>query len=82
MQESSRDNVVLLPDGKESLVNELAHSLNLRRVGWIFTDLIADDVKKGTVSKMFKNKILKVKTMILLTNPICNFAHRFTTIIT
>ncbi|XP_051158551.1 nuclear protein localization protein 4 homolog [Leptopilina boulardi] len=48
-QESSRDNVVLLPDGKESLVNELAHSLNLRRVGWIFTDLIADDVKKGTV---------------------------------
>lgn len=41
---------MLLPDGKESLVNELAHSLNLRRVGWIFTDLIADDVKKGTVS--------------------------------
>ncbi|XP_033213216.1 nuclear protein localization protein 4 homolog isoform X1 [Belonocnema kinseyi] len=48
-QESSRDNVVLLPDGKEALVDQLARSLNLRRVGWIFTDLIADDVKKGTV---------------------------------
>lgn len=48
-QESTRDTVHLLLDEKEVLVDELAQSLGLRRVGWIFTDLIADDVKKGTV---------------------------------
>lgn len=48
-QESTRDSVVLLPEEKEELVEELARQLGLRRVGWIFTDLIADDVKKGTV---------------------------------
>ncbi|XP_015608154.1 nuclear protein localization protein 4 homolog [Cephus cinctus] len=48
-QESTRDTVVLLQDDKETLVDELARSLDIRRVGWIFTDLIADDVKKGTV---------------------------------
>ncbi|XP_057323162.1 nuclear protein localization protein 4 homolog isoform X2 [Microplitis mediator] len=48
-QESTRDSISLLPDEKEPLVQELAQKLDLRRVGWIFTDLIADDVKKGTV---------------------------------
>ncbi|XP_031788253.1 nuclear protein localization protein 4 homolog isoform X2 [Nasonia vitripennis] len=48
-QESTRDSIVLLPDEKEALVDELAQSLNLKKVGWIFTDLIADDMKKGTV---------------------------------
>ncbi|XP_014606395.1 PREDICTED: nuclear protein localization protein 4 homolog isoform X1 [Polistes canadensis] len=48
-QESTKDSIQLLPDEKESLVNELARSLNLKKIGWIFTDLIADDVKKGTV---------------------------------
>ncbi|KAG8231751.1 hypothetical protein J437_LFUL012030, partial [Ladona fulva] len=32
----------------------MAERLGLRRVGWIFTDLIADDIKKGTV-KHFRN---------------------------
>jgi nuclear protein localization family protein 4 len=41
-----------LPDEKETQIDELAHSLNLKKVGWIFTDLIADDVKKGTVSNL------------------------------
>ncbi|XP_014220725.1 nuclear protein localization protein 4 homolog isoform X1 [Trichogramma pretiosum] len=48
-QESTRDNIVLLADERESLVDDLARSLNLQKVGWIFTDLIADDIKKGTV---------------------------------
>ncbi|XP_015190103.1 PREDICTED: nuclear protein localization protein 4 homolog isoform X3 [Polistes dominula] len=48
-QESTKDSIQLLPDEKESLVNELARSLNLKKIGWIFTDLIAEDVKKGTV---------------------------------
>lgn len=48
-QESTKDTIRLLPDEKEALVEELGRTLNLRRIGWIFTDLIADDIKKGTV---------------------------------
>ncbi|KAJ9585615.1 hypothetical protein L9F63_002585, partial [Diploptera punctata] len=48
-QESTRDSISLLPDDKESFVQELAQHLGLCRIGWIFTDLVADDVKKGTV---------------------------------
>ncbi|XP_014262142.1 nuclear protein localization protein 4 homolog isoform X1 [Cimex lectularius] len=48
-QETSRDKVKLLPDERESLVNDIARMLGLVKVGWIFTDLIADDVQKGTV---------------------------------
>jgi len=39
-QESSRDTLKLLPDPKEEVVEEIAANLGLRRVGWIFTDLI------------------------------------------
>jgi nuclear protein localization protein 4 homolog len=49
-QENSRDQVKLLPDERQEVVDALARTLGLRRVGWIFTDLVADDVKKGTVS--------------------------------
>lgn len=48
-QESTRDSVKILPDEKEQVVEELARNLGLRRVGWIFTDLLADDMQKGTV---------------------------------
>lgn len=48
-QESTKNSIGLLPDEKEAIVDELARLLNLKRVGWIFTDLIADDLKKGTV---------------------------------
>uniref|UniRef100_A0A023F2S9 Nuclear protein localization protein 4 homolog n=2 Tax=Triatoma infestans TaxID=30076 RepID=A0A023F2S9_TRIIF len=48
-QETTRDKVTLLPDERESLVDEIAHQLGLTRVGWIFTDLIADNTQKGTV---------------------------------
>ncbi|CAK9818482.1 Nuclear protein localization protein 4 homolog [Anthophora plagiata] len=53
-QESTKNSIRLLPDEKEAVVDELAHLLNLRKVGWIFTDLIANDIKKGTV-KHFRN---------------------------
>lgn len=53
-QESSRDQVQLLPDERETLVNKLAEFLGLQRVGWIFTDLVADEVKRGAV-KHFRN---------------------------
>lgn len=48
-QESSRHSIQLLPDENEELVNQIALALGLRRVGWIFTDLLAEDVKNGTV---------------------------------
>lgn len=50
VQESSRDLVRLLPDERQAIVDALAAEMGLTCVGWIFTDLIADDVKKGTVS--------------------------------
>ncbi|KAJ8959763.1 hypothetical protein NQ314_006192 [Rhamnusium bicolor] len=48
-QESSRDSVRLLSDEREEIVEHIANSLGLRRVGWIFTDLLAEDIQKGTV---------------------------------
>lgn len=48
-QETSRERITLLPDEKEALVDEIAHDLGLKKVGWIFTDLIAEDMQKGTV---------------------------------
>ncbi|XP_063825200.1 nuclear protein localization protein 4 homolog isoform X1 [Ostrinia nubilalis] len=40
-QSSSRDAVTLLPDPKQPALDELARRLGLRRVGWLFTDLLA-----------------------------------------
>jgi nuclear protein localization family protein 4 len=51
LQESTRDSITLLSDEKEPVVQEMAQQLGLCQVGWIFTDLVADDVKKGTVSE-------------------------------
>lgn len=54
-QESTRDRITLLRDEREELVEYIASKLGLRRVGWIFTDLVADDLQKGTV-KHVRNK--------------------------
>lgn len=48
-QESTRDSIRLLKDDREDFVKQLADGLGLQPVGWIFTDLIAEDVQKGTV---------------------------------
>nr|CAG4643945.1 EOG090X05T8 [Lepidurus arcticus] len=48
-QESTRDEVKLLPDTREEVVKALASKLGLKRVGWMFTDLVAEDPQKGTV---------------------------------
>jgi nuclear protein localization family protein 4 len=39
-QESSKDHIKILPDPKEEIVEEIAQGLGLRKVGWIFTDLV------------------------------------------
>lgn len=51
-QESTPDAIKLLPDEKEQLVEELASRLGLVRVGWIFTDLVPEDLQKGTVKHL------------------------------
>lgn len=48
-QESSRDGIQLLVDEHEKEVDDLAAVLGLKKVGWIFTDLISDDAAAGTV---------------------------------
>lgn len=48
-QESTRDTIHLLNDERKDIVNDLAKLLGIQCVGWIFTDLLADDVQKGTV---------------------------------
>ncbi len=49
-QENDRDGInFYLNDEKIDIVNEIAQGLGLRCVGWIFTDLIPEDVSKGTV---------------------------------
>uniref|UniRef100_A0A0R3RTM0 NPL4 domain-containing protein n=1 Tax=Elaeophora elaphi TaxID=1147741 RepID=A0A0R3RTM0_9BILA len=48
-QSCSTDSVSLEADPQEKLVDELCSYLNLKRVGWIFTDLWSADSSKGTV---------------------------------
>ncbi len=36
-----------LPDPQEALIDDLARRLNIRRIGWIFTDLVPDESKSG-----------------------------------
>lgn len=38
-----------MADEREQIVDQMAQELGLRRVGWIFTDLIPEDMQKGTV---------------------------------
>lgn len=50
MQDTSKDSINFnLSDEKLDTVHQLAASLGLKCVGWIFTDLIPEDVSKGTV---------------------------------
>ncbi|XP_015791716.1 nuclear protein localization protein 4 homolog [Tetranychus urticae] len=52
-QETGRDFVKLnWPEPNQTEVDSIAKKLNLQRVGWIFTDLIPDDVTKGTVKHL------------------------------
>lgn len=39
----------LLDDPKAKVVDEIAAKLGLTKIGWIFTDLVSEDTRKGTV---------------------------------
>lgn len=51
-QEGTPDSIKLLSDPVEAIVDKLAADLGLQKVGWIFTDLVAEDVRKGTVKHL------------------------------
>lgn len=51
-QSCSRDFITLEEDPKQELVDRIAAKLGLRKVGWLFTDLIPQDVATGTVKQV------------------------------
>ncbi|XP_075702083.1 nuclear protein localization protein 4 homolog [Rhinoderma darwinii] len=48
-QIGTQNSLELLDDPKAKVVDEIAGKLGLRKVGWIFTDLVSEDTRKGTV---------------------------------
>ncbi|GAB1599941.1 nuclear protein localization protein 4 homolog [Argonauta hians] len=48
-QESSKNRIQIMKDDKEELVKKIAEKMGIYPVGWIFTDLMAEDLKKATV---------------------------------
>ncbi|XP_072030080.1 nuclear protein localization protein 4 homolog [Amphiura filiformis] len=48
-QSSTANSLELHEDPHAEVVDYIANKLGLRKVGWIFTDLVADDLTKGTV---------------------------------
>lgn len=62
-QTCTKNSIELHEDPNEQLVDELAAELGLRRVGWIFTDLVALDLTKGTVKHTRGNL---VRTILLI----------------
>uniref|UniRef100_U5EVM2 Nuclear protein localization protein 4 homolog n=1 Tax=Corethrella appendiculata TaxID=1370023 RepID=U5EVM2_9DIPT len=69
-QESGRDFIRLIDDEHENDVEEMAKLLGLRRVGWIFTDLISEDISAGTVktTRGIKTHFLTAQECILAGN--------------
>ena len=57
MQIDTKNSVELLDDDRSHAVEHVASQLGLRQVGWIFTDLVAQDLKKGTV-KYFRGNVV------------------------
>lgn len=51
-QESTRDSIEFKDDPNSDLIDKLAADFGLRKVGCIFTDLIADESKKGIVEHL------------------------------
>ncbi|KAL4648635.1 hypothetical protein GN956_G6795 [Arapaima gigas] len=54
-QIGTQNSLELLDDPRASAVEEIAARLGLRKVGWIFTDLLSEDTRIGTV-RYIRNK--------------------------
>ena len=48
-QESSRDSLRILPDSNDEVLDEVCENLGLRRLGWIFTDLVTTGILVNSV---------------------------------
>lgn len=57
VQINSKNKIELLEDPQEEAIHRLTQRLGLVAVGWIFTDLVADDLTKGTV-KNFRGNVV------------------------
>ena len=53
---STSNSLELQEDPYEEVIAEITAKMGLRRIGWIFTDLVADDLEKGTV-KHFRGNV-------------------------
>lgn len=51
-QESTRDSINIQPDEGADEVEAVAAALGLKKIGWIFTDLITEDASVGTVKQI------------------------------
>ncbi|KAH8265438.1 hypothetical protein KR038_007808 [Drosophila bunnanda] len=51
-QESTRDSINIQPDEGADDVDAVANALGLKKIGWIFTDLITEDASAGTVKQI------------------------------
>lgn len=51
-QESTKDTIQLLEDEHAAEVDEIAQAMGLRKIGWIFTDLVSEDAAVGTVKHL------------------------------
>lgn len=52
LKASTADSLELLEDPRAGKVDEIASKLGVRKIGWILTDLVAEDLKLGTVKHL------------------------------
>lgn len=55
---NTENSIELRDDPHAEVVDCVASKMGLRRVGWIFTDLLAEDVRAGTV-RYLRHKVCR-----------------------
>ena len=49
---STADSLELLDDLRAGVIEKIAKGVGIQKIGWILTDLVADDLKLGTVKHL------------------------------